>query len=105
VLVRSAALGAFIALLVSGLLHIVIIGLAKGATPGGQVPAQMGLRLTYAWYTLSTAVTRLADQVIGALGYAPLIALAGAALGVLAYLAPTRLTRRRRGGRMRRRRS
>lgn len=104
VLVRSALLGAVIALLVSGLLHIAIIGLARGATPEGRVPAQMGLRLWYAWYTLSTEVVALGRRIVGGLGYAPLIALAGALVGVLVYLVPIRIARRSRGTRIRRRR-
>ena len=111
-LLRSALLGAFLALVLSGLLNLIITALAQRATPAGTVPAHMGERLYYAWYTLATAVTTLIGRLIGGLGYTLLIAVVGAVLGALVYILPGRLARLHRShrhttsaGRVRRRRS
>jgi len=108
VLLRNALLGAFIAILASGLLNLIVTALAQRATPEGIVPAGLGARLYYAWYTLTTATTKLVAALVGGLGYAFLVALGGAVIGALAYLLPPRLaraTRDIRHSRVRRRRS
>ncbi|MBU0610842.1 MAG: zinc ribbon domain-containing protein [Armatimonadetes bacterium] len=108
VLVRNALLGAFIAVLAAGLLNVIVTALAQRATPEGTVPSGIGERLYYAWYTLATASLKLLGALVGGLGYALLIALAGAAVGALVYLLPprlSRLTRDLRHTRVRRRRS
>ncbi len=107
VLLRNALLGAFIAVLAAGLLNVIVMALAQRATPEGTVPQALGERLYYAWYTLSTAVVKLIGALVGGLGYAFLIAVAGALVGVLAYVLPSRLarlTRNIRHSRVRRRR-
>lgn len=107
-LVRNALLGATIAILASGLLNLIIIALAQRATPEGNVPAALGERLYYAWHTLSFSVVKLFTSLLGGLGYSILIALGGAAAGVIVYLFPTvvsRAGRKTRSDRTRRRRS
>lgn len=107
-LARNALLGAVIAVLLSGLLNFIVIALAQRATPQGDVPAALGERLYYAWHTLSSSVVKLFTSLLGGLSTSVLIALAGAAAGVLVYVLPTVLSRvgRHTGAdRVRRRRS
>jgi len=96
---RSALLGALLAVLLSGLLNVVVGPLAQRGTPEGTVPAHLGERLYYAWATLSVALARLTTALLGRLGYAVPIALVGAAIGALAYALPDQFARRRRSRR------
>lgn len=85
---RSALIGAVAAVMGSALANLIVSGLAQRSTPDGEIPQDIGLRLYYAWYTLTTAVRVLLSRVVGGgLGLVVLTALIGAGAGVVWYLA------------------
>jgi len=107
-MLRQAGIGALIALAVAGVLNAIVASLALRATPDATVPAPFAERLHYAWTGLVASLTKLTTAVIGQVGYALLIALAGALIGATAYWLPMRLGQPRRSsrrGKRRRRRS
>ena len=86
-LLRSALVGALAALLGGALGNLIISGLAQRSTPDGEIPADLGLRLYWAWHTLATASQALVSRIMGVeLGLIFVTALVGAALGALWYL-------------------
>lgn len=96
---RGALAGAVVALLLTGLAHVIITGLAQQAAPDGTVPSSLGERSYYAWYALSHAVMTFTARLVAVVGYPMLIAVVGAVIGASVCLLPAAIARLRRGRR------
>lgn len=82
-LLRSAALGAALTVLISGVLNLLITALAQRSIPVGSGHVDFSGRLYYAWCTVANGFMSLFTRVLG--GAAPVLATAaaGAVVGVL----------------------
>jgi hypothetical protein len=87
-ILRSAGIGALVAVMGGALLNIFISGLAERSTPDGVIPENLWVRTVYAWYTLGTAVQALIARLGGLrIGWTLVLAVMGALGGALWYLA------------------
>jgi len=89
-LLKFALLGSFLALITASVLNLVITGLAsRGLASGQQLPSSLIQRLGLAWVAIWTALAALGRELAergGGLATLTVVLVAGAALGVVAYL-------------------
>ena len=92
-LIRSALIGALLALLAAALLNLVVTDLAERSLPGEGGSLGLGARAYYAWCTLYAALSSLFSRVLAGSGAMLVTAAAGAVIGALFYLTQTNYRR------------